>query len=40
MRLLGGRHRRAAAGAVIAMGVAIALIAVGGIGAFISALLS
>ncbi len=40
MRLLGGHHRRAAAGAVIAMGVAIALIAVGGVGAFISALLS
>jgi hypothetical protein len=40
MRLLGGRHRRAAAGAVIAMGMAIALIAVGGIGAVLSALLS
>ncbi len=40
MRLLGGRHRRAAAGAVIAMGMAIALIAVGGLGALLSALLS
>lgn len=40
MRLLGGRHRRAAAGAVIAMGMAIALIAVGGIGALLSALLT
>jgi hypothetical protein len=40
MRLLGGRHRRAAAGAVIAMGMAIALIAVGGIGALLSAVLS
>ncbi len=40
MRLLGGRHRRAAAGAVIAIGMAIALIAVGGIGAIVSALLS
>jgi hypothetical protein len=40
MRLLGGRHRRAAAGGVIALGIAVALIAVGGIGAFLSALLA
>ena len=40
MRLLGGRHRRAAAGAVIAMGMAIALMVVGGIGAILSALLA
>ncbi len=40
MRLLGGRHRRAAAGGVIALGLAIALIAVGGIGAFLSGLLA
>ena len=40
MRLLGGRHRRAAVGGVIGLGVAIALIAVGGIGAFLSAMLA
>jgi len=40
MRLLGGRHRRAAAGGVIALGIAVALIAIGGIGAFLSALLA
>lgn len=40
MRLLGGRHRRAAAGGVIALGISIVLIAVGGIGAFLSALLA
>jgi hypothetical protein len=40
MRLLGGRHRRAAAGGVIALGIAIALIAIGGVGAFLSALLA
>jgi hypothetical protein len=40
MRLLGGRNRRAAAGGVIALGVAIAMIAIGGIGAFLSALLA
>ena len=40
MRLLGGRHRRAAAGAVVGLAVAIVLIAVGGIGAFLSALLT
>jgi hypothetical protein len=40
MRLLGGRHRRAAAAGVIALGLAIAMIAIGGIGAFLSALLA
>ena len=40
MRLLGGRNRRAAAAGVIALGVAIAMIAIGGIGAFLSALLA
>ena len=40
MRVLGGRHRRAAAGGVIALGLAIVLIAIGGIGAFLSALLA
>jgi len=37
MRLLGGRHRRAAAGGVIGLGIAIALLAVGGVGALLSA---
>ena len=40
MRVLGGRHRRAAAAGVIALGVAVALLAIGGIGAFLSALLA
>jgi len=40
MRLLGGRNRRTAAGGVIALGLAVAMIAVGGIGAFLSALLA
>ena len=40
MRLLGGRNRRAAAGGIIGLAVAIALLAVGGIGAFMSALLA
>jgi hypothetical protein len=40
MRLLGGRNRRVAAGGVIALGLAIAMIAIGGIGAFLSALLA
>jgi hypothetical protein len=35
MRLLGGRHRRTAAGAVIAQGLGAGLVAVGGIGAFV-----
>lgn len=40
MRLLGGRNRRLTAMAVIGLGGAIALLAVGGIGAFLSALLA
>ena len=40
MRLLGGRNRRAAAGGIIGLAVAIALLAIGGIGAFMSALLA
>lgn len=39
MRLLGGRHRRAAAGGVVGIGIAIALVAVGGVGALASAVL-
>jgi hypothetical protein len=39
MRVLGGRNRRAAAIGVIGVAVAIALLAVGGIGAFVSAFL-
>lgn len=40
MRLLGGRNRRLAAAGVIALGIAVVLIGVGGIGAFLSALLA
>ena len=40
MRLLGGRNRRMAAAAVIALGIAVVLIAIGGIGAFLSAVLA
>jgi hypothetical protein len=40
MRLLGGRNRRAAAASVIALGIAMTLVAVGGVGAFLSALLA
>jgi hypothetical protein len=39
MRLLGGRNRRAAAGGVIGLGLAIVLMAIGGIGAFLSAIM-
>lgn len=39
MRLLGGRNRRAAAAGVIGLAVAIVLLAIGGIGAFLSAVL-
>jgi hypothetical protein len=39
MRLLGGRNRRVAAGGVIGLAIAIALLAIGGIGAFLSAFL-
>jgi hypothetical protein len=40
MRLLGGRNRRAAAGGIIGLAVAIAMLAIGGIGAFLSAVLA
>lgn len=40
MRLLGGRNRRLAAAGVIGLGIAVVLIAIGGIGAFLSALLA
>jgi len=40
MRLLGGRDRRLVAGAVIGIGVSVALIAVGGVGALLSAILA
>ncbi|HEX7195749.1 MAG TPA: hypothetical protein VF364_02830 [Candidatus Limnocylindria bacterium] len=40
MRLLGGRDRRLVSGAVIGIGVSIALLAVGGIGALVSAILA
>ena len=40
MRLLGGGNRRLVAGAIIALGTSIALLAIGGIGAVLSALLS
>jgi hypothetical protein len=39
MRLLGGTNRRAAAGGVIGLGVALVLLAVGGIGAFVTAMI-
>lgn len=39
MRLLGGRHRRAAAGAVIAIGIGVALLAIAGVGAAAAAIL-
>ena len=40
MRLLGGRSRRAAAGGVIGLGIAVVLLTIGGVGAFLSALLT
>jgi hypothetical protein len=40
MRLLGGRHRRAAAAGVVGIGISIALIAIGGVGALVSAVIS
>lgn len=40
MRLLGGRHPRLAAAGVAGLGVAIALLVIGGIGAFVSALVA
>jgi hypothetical protein len=39
MRLLGGRHRRAAAAGVVGIGISVALIAIGGIGALVSSVL-
>ena len=39
MRLLGGRHRRLVAASVVGLGISIALIAFGGIGALLSAVL-
>lgn len=39
MRLLGGRNRRHVAGAIIGLGISIALLAIGGIGAVLSAIL-
>ena len=39
MRILGGRHRRSAAGAVVAIGVGVALLAIGGVGAAAAAIL-
>lgn len=40
MRLLGGRNRRLVAASVAGLGIAIALLAIGGIGAFATALLA
>ncbi len=40
MRLLGGRHRRLAAAGVVGLAIAIALLVIGGIGAFASAMLA
>ncbi len=40
MRLLGGRNRRAAAGGVIGLGIAVALVVIGGVGVLLSALLA
>ncbi len=40
MRLLGGRHRRLLTAGIIGLGVAIALLAVGGVGALLSAMLA
>jgi hypothetical protein len=39
MRLLGGTNRRAAAGGVVGLALAIGLLAIGGIGAFMTAVL-
>lgn len=39
MRLLGGRHRRSAAAAVVAIGIGVALTAIGGVGAAAAAIL-
>lgn len=39
MRVLGGRHRRAAAAGVVGLGLGIALVAIGGVGALVAALI-
>jgi hypothetical protein len=39
MRLLGGRHRRAAAAGVVGLGLGIVLVAIGGVGALLATLL-
>lgn len=39
MRLLGGRHRRAAAAGVVGLGLGIALLAIGGVGTLLAALI-
>jgi hypothetical protein len=39
MRLLGGRHRRAAAAGVVGLGLGVALVAIGGVGALLSTLI-
>jgi len=40
MRLLGGRNRRRVSGAIIGLAISMALLAIGGIGAFLSAMLA
>ncbi len=40
MRLLGGRHRRAAAAGVVGIGISIALTAIGAVGAVVSSVLA
>ena len=40
MRLLAGRNRRLVAASIVGLAVAVALLAIGGIGAFLSALLA
>jgi hypothetical protein len=39
MRLLGGRRRRLVSGGIVGLGLSLALVAIGGIGALIAALL-
>lgn len=40
MRLLGGRHRRRVSAAIVGLAISIGLLAIGGIGAFLSAMLA
>ena len=40
MRLLGGRHRRLAATAIVGLGIAVAMVAIGGVGALLGAMLT